>query len=294
MRSMATLANAAPGDLGDVFREYMDATLRLQRTHETLQAEMSRLRQELASKDRELERRRRLAALGEIAAGVAHEVRNPLGAIQLYSGLLRSACGRQADALALIEKIDSGIRAIDGVVQDTLSLAPRSCRLTPQPVAALIDGAIELVRSVLARHRVAVDVQLSDENVSVPADAAALQRVLVNLIANAAEASPAGETVTVYGGARCDGFVELRVSDRGSGLPDEVLENLFNPFFTTKQHGTGLGLAIAHRLIEAHGGQLTARNRPDGGAEFVLQLPADAPDTDSSGAQRSTANAGVA
>lgn len=294
MGSTATLASAAPGDLGDVFREYMDATVRLQRTHETLQTEMARLRQELASKDRELERRRRLAALGEIAAGVAHEVRNPLGAIQLYSGLLRSACGRQAEALALIEKIDSGIRAIDGVVQDTLSLAPRSCRLTLQPVASLIDGAVELVRSVLARHRVSVEVRLADENVAIPADAAALQRVLVNLIANAAEASPAGESVKVSAGRPQDGFVELRVSDRGSGLPDEVLENLFNPFFTTKQHGTGLGLAIAHRLIEAHGGQLTARNRPEGGAEFVLQLPADGPDSDLSGAQRGAATASVA
>lgn len=295
MSSPSAIAQShAGGDLGEVFREYMDVTLRLQRTHETLQTEVVRLRRELASKDRELERRRRLAALGELAAGVAHEVRNPLGAIQLYSGLLRGACGEQSEAVALIEKIDAGIRAIDGVVQDTLSLAPRGCRLTPQALAVLIDGAIELVRGVLVRHSTSVDVSLADPSLCVAADAGALQRVLVNLIANAAEASPPGSAVSVRVGAAQDGLVELRVSDRGSGLTDEVLDNLFNPFFTTKRHGTGLGLAIAHRLVEAHGGQLSAGNRAEGGAEFVLQLPAEAPDADFRDAQRSAADAGAA
>jgi signal transduction histidine kinase len=107
----------------------------------------------------------------------------------------------------------------------------------------------------------------------VRADADGLQRVLINLVVNAAEASPPGRTVRVEVAAGADAEVELRVIDEGSGLTDAIRDRVFDPFFTTKQHGTGLGLTIAHRLIEAYGGRLSARNRPEGGAEFLVVLP---------------------
>ena len=266
---------ATADELSSVLQDYMVVTQRLQQTHETLQREVVRLRGEVETKDRELERRRRLASLGELAAGVAHEVRNPLGAIRLYSGLLRGQLGEGAPMIDLIEKIDAGIRAIDCVVEDTLALAPRGGQLSARPLRDIIADACEMCRGTLAaegveletRHDVAADAD------DVMADGTALQRVFVNLIANAAQASPAGSVVTVEVLPDVGGRLAARVRDEGPGLPEELIEKIFDPFFTTKEQGTGLGLTIAHRLVEAHGGDLAARNRPEGGAEFVVTLP---------------------
>lgn len=263
-------------ELSDVMRDYLNVTHRLQSTHEMLQTEVQRLRRELASKDRELERRRRLASLGELAAGVAHEVRNPLGAIQLFSGLLKSECRDLHPALQLIEKIEAGIRAIDGVVKDTLALAPRGCQPQFCRLAPIVAGAADLSQRVLITRGVQLSTQLADPRSGAFVDEPALQRVLVNLIINAAEASPSGQTVELHVEPERDGMVIIRVADRGCGFTPEAQEKLFDPFFTTKSHGAGLGLAIAHRLMEALGGRIEARNRPGGGAEFLLTLVSDA------------------
>ena len=260
-------------ELGAVLRECMSVTVRLQTTHETLQREVMRLRRELERKDRELERRRRLAALGELAAGVAHEVRNPLGAISLYSGLLRHEVRGTAGALELIEKIDAGIRAIDGVVQDTLALAPRGGKCARCPLRSLYDGARDVALNHLQQRGVRLEARYDDPDASVYGDAAALQRVLINLLTNAADASPAGGVVHVRLSGGESGLAKISVTDEGPGLPEDVLERIFDPFFTTKAHGTGLGLTIAHRLVEAHGGRLSAANRPGGGAVFTFALP---------------------
>ncbi len=258
--------------LGSMLREWIQATEALQSTHETLQAEVHRLRHELADKDRELQRRQRLASLGELAAGVAHEVRNPLGAIRLYSQLLRQNCDDHP-ALELIDKIQAGISAIDGVVQDTLALAPRAVAGLPCPVAELLQGARDLCLTNLRHHEVRLRVEQRDPEACVAGDRAALQRVLVNLINNAAEASPPGTTVRVQVARTGDGDTRIAIADEGCGFAADVLERIFDPFYTTKQTGTGLGLTIAHRLIEAHGGCLRASNRSDGGALLEVVLP---------------------
>lgn len=297
-------------ELSAVLRDCMIVTERLQHTHDKLQGEVVRLRRELESKDRELERRRRLAALGELAAGMAHEVRNPLGAIQLYSGLLRKQCGDPGSAMALIEKIEAGIRAIEGVVQDTLALAPRGARIMPRVLNEILRRAADACARILDLRGVRLRIEPADDDVLVMADDGALQRVLVNLIANAADASPvdgeivvaaevcerfvehmAEETgqrpVTQRDGQVAQRFVVVRVLDRGPGLPEGLADRIFDPFFTTKDHGTGLGLTIASRLVELHGGRLRAAGREGGGAEFVVEIPAaDGEAASSSGGDR--------
>ncbi len=262
----------ADEELSQVLRDYMEVAERLQSTHRALESEVHRLRHELKQKDRELEQRRRLAALGEIAAGVAHEVRNPLGAIELYSGLLRKECTQIAPALELIQKIQAGIRSIDSVVQSTLALAPnRVCRIQPHAMQDVIQRAVLMCAEVYRRRETTIELDMPPDDIEVDCDPDALQRAVVNLISNAAEASPRGGRVRFELEAVA-GDVQLRVIDQGHGLPGDLPDRVFDPFFTTKRNGTGLGLSIAYRLIEAHGGRLTAHNRPEGGAEFVVTL----------------------
>lgn len=279
-------ANTLDADaLGQVMRDYLEVTQRLQSTHESLQREVIRLRVELESKDRELERRRRLASLGELAAGVAHEVRNPLGAIQLYSGLLKRECSRLSPAIRLIEKIEAGVRAIDGVVQDTLALSPRSCTLQRCPVRRLVGEIEDFCQTVLTARQVTLELPHIAGDMEIQADEGALRRVLINLVVNAAEASAPASRVSVTV-QRAGAHVEIKVRDAGPGLPPELLEKIFDPFFTTKATGTGLGLTIAHRLVEAHGGELSATNHEGGGAEFTVRLPLAQADSES---ERNTA-----
>lgn len=266
-------APAAPADLAAVLSDYVEVTQRLANTHEVLQREVLRLRGEIERKNEELERRRRLAALGELAAGVAHEVRNPLAAIQLYSGLLRRECGADGEALTLIDKIESGVRAIDGVVQDALALAPRGGRLQTCDLRCIVRRAQDLCRHTLDDHGIRLVLVLPEQEALVLADEDALPRVLVNLLANAAQASPPGTTVTVTLELGRPGWIDLHVADEGCGISPDLIDRIFDPFFTTKRQGTGLGLTIAHRLVEAHGGRVTVRNRAGRGAEFIVTLP---------------------
>lgn len=267
-------APPTPEELAGVLRDYVHVAERLGRTHEALQREIERLRHELAVKDRELHLRRRLSTLGELVAGVAHEVRNPLGAIQLYSDLLRRQCREQNFdyGLRLIDKIEAGIQAIDAVVEDTLALAPRDRQLQSCPLAETLGRARDAAQRVLLARGVTLELPQLDETVAVLADQSGLQRVLVNLIVNAAEASEAGQTVQVEVAPAAGEMLTIHIRDHGAGIPDAVMERIFEPFFTTKPCGTGLGLTIAHRLVEAFGGRLSAANRPAGGAELTIAL----------------------
>jgi signal transduction histidine kinase len=271
-------------DLGELLAAFNEATSRLHGAHEALRAEVARLQGELREANEQLERSRRLAALGEMAAGIAHEVRNPLGGIRLYARMLVQDLADRPEERRVAEKIVAAVRGLDAVVGDVLNFA-REMRVQPVPASAraLLEGAAE---EVLAEDRGSAGEPIrvvlhADEGLAVECDEQLVHRALVNVVRNAVQAmrsagaAPAGGHALSLGAAAAgDGeSVTLTVRDTGPGVPPEAMERIFNPFFTTRATGTGLGLAIVHRIVDAHGGSIRVRNAEGGGAEVDLSLP---------------------
>jgi signal transduction histidine kinase len=260
-------------ELGAIITAYNEVTEQLKQSHEQLRDEVRRLHEELARKNEQLRRRERLAALGEMAAGVAHEIRNPLGGIQVFASLLRRDVLDRPDALELVERIRKGVGDLESVVVGILEFGrPREPR--PHRIN-LRDVVSETVDLALARAGDRpVRIEAGVDSLVMRCDGAMLQRALLNLVLNAVDAaSTRGAQGVVKIEAAPDGDrVSLLVYDNGPGLPAEIMDRIFNPFFTTKGSGTGLGLAIVHQIVESLGGSVRAANRPEGGAVFTLNF----------------------
>jgi signal transduction histidine kinase len=259
-------------DLEAVLAAWHAATLRLEKTHETLCAEVARLNLELEIKNRELARKNRLADLGQMASHVAHEVRNNLVPVSLYMSLLRRRLSDDSGSLDILAKIEAGFIALDTTVNDLLSFtAHRSPQWQTFLVGDLVEEICESLGPQLEAQRIDVDIDVPP-NTLLTADREMFRRALLNLVLNSIDAMPDGGelVITSYDGAK--GF-ELEVADSGPGLSEEQKRRAFEPFYSTKQNGTGLGLAIVYHVAEAHGGTVTAMNCPEGGAAFTIRIP---------------------
>ena len=274
-------------DLRELMRTVNETTQRLQHTHESLQLEVSRLQGELVEANAQLRRSRSLAALGEMAAGIAHEVRNPLASIGLYAQMLGEDLADRPETAQLAGKIGGAVDRIDTIVRDVLRFArDTSVQRRRVRVVELVEQALESCRATLSETEVSVVTKEAvGDPLLVDVDPTLMVQAIANVIRNAAEAmgEPTGGTRTIYvrgersvrrlpSGERCDRIV-IGVEDSGPGIAPEVLERMFNPFFTTRPTGTGLGLAIVHRIVEAHDGHVVVLNRDEGGATVELCVP---------------------
>ena len=271
----SSLADEA--DLAAILQVYNDVTERLKRSHEALAGEVCRLRDELHEKNLELARRERLSALGQMAAGVAHEIRNPLGGIGLYASLLEKDLSDQPVQRDIARRIGAGVHNVEKIVRDILAFAggaqPKFERVA---LGRIIDCVMTAVASLTRVQNIAIDVDTKLKNAEVRADAGLAERAILNLVCNALEAVGANGQVWIRRGGEPsgNGMIELVVEDDGPGIDPDRLQKIFNPFFTTKDGGTGLGLAIVHGIAESHGGRVRAASRVGGGASFILTLPA--------------------
>jgi signal transduction histidine kinase len=265
-RDVASVSLDAEGDLAGLDRQMDHVVRRVEETAQRLQRQQ-----------RELLRAEQLAAVGQLAAGVAHEVRNPLTAIKMLVELAlrpRNPKPLDADDLRVIHR---EVARLERTVQTFLSFA----RL-PAPERAscdlrgLVRQAADLVRARAEGQRVALELGLPGEPVTASVDAGQLSTVLVNLFLNALDAMPNGGRLEVGLAAEPGGGVRLTVADSGGGIAPQVADRLFAPFVTTKPTGTGLGLSLSARILEEHGGSIQAANRPEGGARFVVRLPQEA------------------
>jgi PAS domain S-box-containing protein len=238
---------------------------------------MERHRQEERLRERQLVRAEQMAAIGQVAAGVAHEIRNPLTAIK---GLVQVNL-READARGLpaedLRVIEHEVRRMERTLQTFLDFArppkPERRRLDP---ATVIDRVCTLVGGRARKQRVALGLLRPDEPAWLDGDQDQLQQLLLNLVLNALDAMPDGGAVEIELRPPRDGYVELLVRDTGPGIAPHVLPKVFETFVSSKETGVGLGLPVSRRIAEDHGGTLSAYNLPDGGACFALRLPAPA------------------
>jgi signal transduction histidine kinase len=214
-----------------------------------------------------------LAVIAQIATGVAHELRNPLTSVKMLVQSNReeaAARGTPAEDLRIIEQ---EIRRMERSLQTFLDFArpPRPER-KPFDLCPLIDRTFALIDGQAAKHGVALNAATPPTPVIVNGDWEQIQQLLLNLTLNALDAMPQGGQLDVSI-APSDGRVAVRVCDTGPGIAPEIMPRLFEPFVTGKETGVGLGLVVSRRIAQDHGGSLTADNRPEGGACFVLQLP---------------------
>lgn len=232
----------------------------------------------------ELLRNEQLAAVGQLAASIAHEFRNPLmpmkmlvqAALERNDG--RGLCGRQLEVVE--EEIERLERSIQLFLEFARPVPPEKSEFDVIPI---VEQALELVEGRACKQAVGLRWRFPELPVTIAADLGQIRQVLLNLFLNALDALPEGGEVAVEvrrlsaddveKSLRDVPWCEIRISDSGKGLPDEMLPRIFEPFVTTKETGTGLGLSISRRIITAHGGEITARNLRHGGAEFKFRLP---------------------
>lgn len=239
--------------------------------HQVLQVEAGRMRVELEARERESQRSARLTAMGELAAHVAHEIRNPLNTIHLTAQQLSRDESLGSDVRLAAEDMRAESGRIEGIVQQFLEVArPRRPQLQLVDLGQTALSAGRAARPAFDAAGITLEVTSSPVTASVDADM--VGEILDNLLRNAREASPRGARVTL-GTARRDGQAILFVEDEGPGVPPEVRERIFDLYYTTKPDGTGLGLSLVSQMAMAMGGGVRLEDRPGGGARFVAHFP---------------------
>jgi two-component system, NtrC family, sensor histidine kinase PilS len=236
---------------------------------------------ELKQMEEHMKQAERLAVIGSLAAGVAHEIRNPLASISGSIELLRKAPQADDDSRSLMEIVTREIDRLNGLISELLDYTnPRPLKPAQFDLAELVRDTLRVFGQDRGFSSVEVSLQEEDGSVELSADPEKIRQVLWNLLRNAAEAaSQGGGHVTVRLRGREEG-VELEIADDGPGIPKENLGRVFDPFFTSKSSGSGLGLATVHNVVAGHGGRIRVESEPGQGAKFVTYLPYTAPHGD--------------
>ena len=248
-------------------------------------AEVERLNDELTGTLRRLQTAQeellvaeRMATVGRLSLKVAHEVRNPIAAIELNAEMLedivRGTAGEEKDeAVGLVTAIRDQVTALDALTEEYLAFArfPKP-HFDEESVNHLLQELADFVRPVAVRQGLTLGVDLDPAVPLMEIDRTLLRQAVLNLVKNGLEALSRGGALTITSRRRGE-HVEIAVSDTGPGISQEVGDRLFEPFFTTKPQGTGLGLSIARQIVDEHGGELAWSPRPGGGTIFTLRLP---------------------
>jgi signal transduction histidine kinase len=222
--------------------------------------------------------REKMASLGQVAAGIAHEIRNPLSGINVFlDGIKENFQDPENTAIVqeLIEAAQATSNRIEAVIRRVLDFSrPGELRLAPTNINLAVDNAIKLTATSLRKEDIRIDRDLATGLPLVPGDLQLLEQALVNMITNASEAlrgtgAPGRIQISTH---KTNGGVMIAVNDSGPGIPPEIRDKIFDPFFTTKSDGSGIGLSLCHRIITDHGGTIEVSASDLGGTEFLIHL----------------------
>lgn len=264
-----------------------DARLRLAALHKLLSIELGVMleayknsyseeirRVERDSMHERLTRAEHLAEIGQLAASLAHEIKNPLAGISGAIQVLRDGLAKEDSRRAVLDEVLRHIARLDNTVKDLLVYArPRPPRVRECELHRVVERVMTLMREAPDAKRVTIEYSGERHFPLIAADENLLEDLLLNLLQNAVQASSEGSRVVVAARV-ADGMAELAVEDCGHGMDEEVQRRALEPFFTTKVRGTGLGLSICQQIAEAHGGALTIRSTPGRGTTVVMRIPA--------------------
>jgi two-component system sensor histidine kinase HydH len=223
----------------------------------------------------EIRRTEKLAALGGLAAGVAHEIRNPLSSIKgmasYFGNKFADGSDDQAAARVMIDEVDR----LNRVISELLDFArPSDLNRQPTDVSRMIAHSLKLIEQDAKSKQITLRSKIDLTPACRPAmDADRFSQCLLNLYLNAIQAMPAGGRLEVVAACTDNGGVHFQIGDTGKGIPNEIQSQIFDPYFTTKSDGTGLGLAIVHKIVEAHGGSISVHSRSGEGTRFRIILP---------------------
>jgi signal transduction histidine kinase len=266
--------------LGATLLNYLERQMESNREILALNNELNEYIERLQTTQQQLIQAAKLSSIGELSAGVAHELNNPLSGVLIYTRLMKEKLAKNTIDKQQLEnnltKIESAIDYTSGIVRGLLDFARQSePLLRPVTVGRAIDKALSLVEHEPSIKLIEVVREEAPELPLVVADFNQLVQVFVNLLVNAIQAMHDGGRLTIRTGME-NGWVKMSVSDTGGGIPPENMERLFTPFFTTKEDlkGVGLGLAVSHGIIERHGGRIEARSEVGQGSTFTVFLPA--------------------
>ncbi len=236
--------------------------------------ENSRLSRELRRSEVVLQRANRLSSLGMLAAGIAHEIRNPLVAVKTFLDLLPQRMHDVEFLGEFRELSQSELKRVNDLISDLLALGKSTtAQRRAIELAGTLEPVVRLMESTARKRHIRIEADLDGSLPAVWADPDQLKQIVLNLLLNAIDAGPSGSVVTLIARAPDAAMATIDIHDQGPGIPAEQLESIFEPFFTTKETGTGLGLSLVHQMVVEHGGEISVRSEPGRGTTFHVTLP---------------------